>query len=353
MRRNFGVFAALALLWGCAAPPAPTPVVVAPTIPPGWIEVVSTPVPLNPDDPAQTHIGDFYYAGGVALSSSTSGRLHGLSSLTILPDGRILSVSDDGDLFEARLKLDEQDRLVGLSDGKLEPLTGLDGKPIPRALSDALKADSDAEGMAVLANGDRLVSFERNHRIWLYPAAGGPPRPAPSPQTIFPTNEGMEALAAYPAAGPDAYLVGGEEGEVWLCRLSTACEAAPPQTPGDPAFGLVAFTAFDGKAVAMLQRAWDKERGNRLIVTILGDPLSRGRFPPVLGRFTLQAPLTRDNFEGMAVVRNRAGGARLYLISDDNFSDRQRTLLLAFDWRPSPAPAPVPLKPKSKAKRRR
>jgi hypothetical protein len=27
----------------------------------------------------------------------------------------------------------------------------------------------DAEGMAILANGDRLVSFERNHRIWLYP----------------------------------------------------------------------------------------------------------------------------------------------------------------------------------------
>jgi hypothetical protein len=45
-------------------------------------------------------------------------------------------------------------------------------------------------------------------------------------------------------------------------------------------------------------------------------------------------PLTVDNFEGMTAVIDAAGGIRFYLVSDDNASSTQRTLLLAFDWRP-------------------
>ena len=37
-----------------------------------------------------------------------------------------------------------------------------------------------------------------------------------------------------------------------------------------------------------------------------------------------------DNMEGLAVRPDPAGGAFLYVISDDNFSDIQRTLLLVF-----------------------
>ncbi len=29
--------------------------------------------------------------------------------------------------------------------------------------------EADAEGLDILPDGDRLVSFERNHRLWLYP----------------------------------------------------------------------------------------------------------------------------------------------------------------------------------------
>ncbi|MDB5421700.1 MAG: hypothetical protein JWR59_1647, partial [Brevundimonas sp.] len=48
----------------------------------------------------------------------------------------------------------------------------------------------------------------------------------------------------------------------------------------------------------------------------------------------LRGPLTVDNFEGLAAVPKPDGGVRFYLISDDNFSSAQRTLLLAFDWKP-------------------
>jgi len=44
----------------------------------------------------------------------------------------------------------------------------------------------------------------------------------------------------------------------------------------------------------------------------------------------LEPPLTLDNFEGVAAVENPDGTTGLWMISDDNFSRRQRTLLMAF-----------------------
>ena len=47
----------------------------------------------------------------------------------------------------------------------------------------------------------------------------------------------------------------------------------------------------------------------------------------------LQPPLNVDNMEGIAVRRNGAGGTLIYLLSDDNYSVLQRTLLLMFELR--------------------
>lgn len=321
--RMSGVMMALALA-ACAPKPPPALPPPAPVPAGPQIALQVSPVPLNPNDPAQDRIGAFVYAGGIALTSEATSRLHGLSDLKILPDGTLVAVGDQGDVFEARLQLDGNERLVGLTDGKLTPLAGLDGQPVQG------KEDGDAEGLAILPNGDRLVSFERNHRIWLYPADGGPPQVAPSPRTLFSDNEGMEALTQYPHAGADTYLVGGEEGEVWLCRAAGACALAPPQPLPGVEFGLVALAAFEGGSVAYMARAYDPVRGSRIRVSVVTEPLKRTS--KLLDGFALEAPLTRDNFEGLAVVRNKAGGARFYLLSDDNFNGSQRTLLLAFDW---------------------
>jgi hypothetical protein len=48
----------------------------------------------------------------------------------------------------------------------------------------------------------------------------------------------------------------------------------------------------------------------------------------------LDPPFTVDNFEGVAAVPRPGGVTRFYLLSDDNASVQQRTLLVAFDWRP-------------------
>jgi hypothetical protein len=331
-------------------PPVPAPLPVAPIKAGPEIALQTTPVPLDASNPAKTTLeGGFTYAGGLVISSNETSRLHGLSDLAIAPDGSLAAVTDDGDFFQARLQLDAAGRLVGLTNGKLEPLRGLDGQPLQG------KEKGDAEGLAMLPNGDRLVSFERDHRIWLYPSTGagtwGTPRAVPKPATVFPDNEGMEAIAAYPFAGPDAYLVGGEEGEAWLCRLTTTCQSITPQQGPDFTWGLTAFAAFNGQAVATLHRGYDPIRGWRAIVRFIADPTAPAARQIQTASLHLDGSTTRDNFEGLALSSSPSGQTRIYLLSDDQAIGNQRTLLLAFDWTPPPPPPPMP--PSKKPVRRR
>jgi hypothetical protein len=342
------------LVAGCAEHAAPPPVIPAAPVKAGpEITVVATPIPMDAADPTKvTAEGGFTYAGGLVLTSADTTRLHGLSDLRIGAGDVLTAISDEGDVFEAKIQLDAAGRLAGLTAGKLFPLTGLDGQPLQG------KRAADAEGLAVMPNGGRLVSFEGDHRIWLYPAQAdggwGTPRPAPKPATILPDNEGLEALSAYPAAGPDAYIVGGEEGEVWLCRLSADCKSLPPQSGPDFTWGLTAFAPFQGSAIATLHRGFDPIRGWRAIVRFISDPtlpLARQRTAASL---RIDGAMPRDNFEGLALSSSPSGAIRIYVLSDDGaVSAKQRTLLLAFDWTPPPPPPPAPAKPPRKPTRKR
>jgi hypothetical protein len=280
------------------------------------ITVNAVPVPLNPQDLSQVAIGDFFYAGGLILTTRQTDRLHGLSDLEVTDTNRLIAVGDFGAFLEAGLVFDSAERLVDITDARLTQLAGEDGRPLSG------RANVDAEGLALLPNGDRLVSFERHDRIWLYPASGGPPRPAPAPPVAFPPNGGLEALAADPDAGADAYVVGAEvTGETWTCRLSTACIKGPViDMPGK--FRFVAMKRLPEKQTAYL------------LTQGTGTSLQIFRAESLVARLDLAPPITWDNYEGVAAVAGRNGGIRFYLISDDNGSARQRTLLLAFDWRP-------------------
>jgi hypothetical protein len=75
-------------------------------------------------------------------------------------------------------------------------------------------------------------------------------------------------------------------------------------------------------------RAWDPLRGARIALIL------RNAAGAEVGRLELARPLTTDNFEGVDVLPGKDGGLRFLLASDDNFSTEQRTLLLAFDWKP-------------------
>ena len=293
------------------------------TAPAGSIRVDVTPVMLDARNPGIGGIGSFIYAGGIEIRAE--GTILELSDLRVSGD-RLVAVSDTGYFFEARLLLDATGQLTGLADTRVIPLAGERGEPLTRS-------DADAEGLDLLPDGDRLVSFEGNHRIWRYAADGTAPRPVPRPEASFPINEGMEAIMLYPSAGPDAYLVGGEGSTIWLCRLSAACSETEFGALVPPGFGLTALSPYGNDAgFAMLSRTYDPLRGVRMSVRLIatGPP-----GPRVLDEMTMAPPLTVDNFEGLSVVPGPDGSLRLYLVSDDNGSTDQRTYLLAFDWRPA------------------
>jgi hypothetical protein len=283
--------------------------------PPGYDNRVATCAPTCP--------GGFAYAGGLALTSNDTSRFHGLSDLHVEADGRMVAVTDEGDLVKGRIVLDGAGRPTGLAAVTLAPLTDPGGRPLSGD-----KADSDAEGLAIRANGDMLVGFERRHRVWLYPAGGGSPHPIPLPDTAFPENEGPEALAMDPQAGPDAYLVGREDTrETWICRLGRGC--TPGVRPGQDDQGkLVAARSLPGGRWAFLLRDFNLIAGARIRLLITD------RAGRTLDGLLIARPATVDNFEGLAAVPRADGSVRFYLVSDDNFASNQRTLLMAFDWRP-------------------
>jgi hypothetical protein len=321
--------AALALLGSACAPlAAPLPETPVPAGP--HIVVDTQPVPLDSTDPSRTRLGAFTYAGGLVLTSRQTSRLHGLSDLKVWPDGRLLALGDQSDLLEARLRFDAAGRLAGVDQARLTAMkdeTGVD-------LYAGGQREFDSEGVAELANGDRIVSFEQHDRIFLFPHGGPLPRPAPMPDYKFTFNLGMEALAADPEAGPDAYRVGEEaSGRIFACRLSAAC--VPAGQVGVEGKQLVALEPLSGGRMAYLLRGFSVLTQQNTVALRIVDRQGR-----VVDGMELARPLTVDNLEGLAAVPT-PGGYRFYLVSDDNFGTYQgkptdqRTLLLAFDWRPA------------------
>ena len=292
---------------------------------PATITIRASAVALNPSDPTQNRVGPFIYAGGLEINGIGTDRLHGLSDLAVLPDNRLVAVTDEGDMVEARIVLDARGRLSNVVDGRLSHLVDLDGKHLRG------KRRSDAEGLAVLPNGDRLVSFEREHRIWLY-RGDSRPVPVPTPAARFPENEGIEALVPYAPASADSYLAGSEVGMVWLCSIRSSCEPTRLGAMVPLGYGLTAMAAYDDAgSLVLLARAYDDRRGARVIVRVLGPRAADT--PRQLAELRMEPPLIRDNFEGVAAVRQPGGVVRFYIVSDDNFSPKQHTYLLAFDWR--------------------
>ncbi|MDP1632404.1 MAG: esterase-like activity of phytase family protein [Caulobacter sp.] len=318
-----GSFAALLLsLAACVAARVELP--AAPVAAGPAIAVQTTTVSLDPADAARTAVGAFTFAGGIAVTSDQSSRLHGLSDMIIEGGDRLTAVSDDGDLFTGRLVLDGKGRLVGLTEGALRPLTGLTGQPVQG------KDWGDAEGLARLGNGDLLVSFERQHRIWRY-TANGRARPVRQPLARMANNDGMEGLAAAATLSADGYWVGIEPGDIWYCALKVTCIPQDGLPKPGPGWRLSGLTTGPNGELVILHHSWSPVLGSRIEVLVVKSPAGT---KTVIGQFKLAPPLTTDNFEGLAIVPLSDSIWRIYLLSDDNFSPTQRTLLLAFDWTP-------------------
>ncbi len=306
---------------------------------PGWaapLEIAARPVPLHAEDPERANVGSLRYRGGLQLTSPDP-RFGGLSALLISADGaRLSAVTDRGHWLTARLIAGANGAPRALTEAEIGELHGPGGHHLRG------KRETDSESLTRLADGALVVGFERDHRLWRYPAGAnplaGPAEAVPVPARLaaklasLRSNSGIEALATL-ADGALLAIAEGRENEAsspaFLWRGGAWSELVYPRVPGFRPTGATilpggdllvierSFSLFDGVAVRLQRIAAATIRPG---ATLRGTTLA-----------VLRPPLTLDNMEGVAARRNAATGETLlYLISDDNFRPLQRTLLLVF-----------------------
>ncbi len=295
------------------------------------IAVTSTALPLNRDNLIQLCVGPLRYVGGVELTSGNTD-FGGLSGLSVTPDGQsITAVSDRGFWFTARLTRDARGELTGVRDTALFPIRDRDGDPV------AIRTQThDAEALA--REGDTMiVSFERRHRLWRYDArtletARADVLPTPPGLIGARINGGIEALAVL---GPGRYLAVAEELETpdgnlrgWLFDDGAWRELAYEQQPG---WKPTDFTLLPDGDVLATERHFSRLGGFTSQIrripraSIAPGALLQGK---VIAEFA--APVLTDNFEGLANFRGADGHIYLLVVSDNNFTPLQRTVLLQF-----------------------
>lgn len=272
--------------------------------------------------PGKDSFSGLTFSGAWHLSSSEPG-FGGLSGLAVLRSGTLLSLSDRGSWVWIGLD-PETSAPDGI--GSIATLRPSNGETYP-----SNKA-RDAEGLA-FREGLAVVSFEHEHRVSAFDLEGCGAGAREALITRFengiagedlPDNNGAEALAF----ASDGSLRAGFEIRVSdgspTGRVLSDGRFDQLDYRGQPLF--YALTGMDqrGDLLAHVYRAYDPVRGARVILQISGP---EGE----IARANLKGGLPVDNFEGVAIGENPEGKTRIWLISDDNFSENQRTLLFAFD----------------------
>jgi hypothetical protein len=272
------------------------------------------------------------FLGGLDVSSAKSWVFGGLSGIDMIDSDRVLMIGDSSTYVTARL-VHDGGRFVGLADTEI-------GSLFPDG--DMSKASGDAEDVA-LDPSDRsrgvIVRERQPNAILTFDLVDGrptnfEPKLVGAPDRVLQSNSGLESVAYPPAASPLA-------GEI----LTIAERPMRGDTDftgwiaGKGSFSIVRHDNFDISSarflpngdLILLERRYAPAWGIAMrLRRIAGDTIKIGA--RLDGDILLDAGMTSqiDNMEGLAVSQDEAGRTILTLVSDDNFSILQRTLILQF-----------------------
>lgn len=324
----------LAMTVACAADTARRP-------PPSSVR----PVVLEPMAPGRgglpVRLGRLTYRGGIEIHGGVVG---GLSGLAVFDDGRrFAAVSDHGLVLQGQLAYDPGEGpggwLAGASSLSYHRMAGTRNK--------RLISPGDSEDILRLPGGDWLVSFEGTPRVWRYsPAIGegdalSAALPLPADTADTPPNGGLEAMALFPD-GRFLLLEEGEDDGVperrgWLAP-------ALPSVPDDwrrvtyrarPHYRPTAAAALPDGGLLVLERYFSVLGGwGARLVRVPAAAVRPGGVLEGDEVARIGPPLPLDNYEGLSVRPGPDGRLFVYIVSDDNFSPIQRTLLLMFSLDP-------------------
>ncbi|WP_293802136.1 esterase-like activity of phytase family protein [uncultured Bosea sp.] len=289
---------------------------------------------FEPRRPEQRRFGALQFRSGLVLSSGHP-RFGGFSGLARLNGGRdLVSVTDRGYWLTARVAYSDG-KLSGLEGGEMAAILGASGRPLARS------GLFDVESLCI-HEGVAHIGIERKHEIarfdWARDGIEARARAVLVPPEIkrLPSNRGLEALGVMPAGPLKGALVAIAE------RSGKADESTLGAILGGPQPGLFKLARHDGYDITdlaflpsgdmlVLERWYQPLRGVGMRMRrIAGRDIRPGAL--VDGPHLIEADMgfEIDNMEGLSVHQEQ-GRTILTLISDDNFSFLQRTLLLEFE----------------------
>lgn len=286
-----------------------------------------------------TRFGALEFVGGLELSSGNA--LFGaVSAIRFREDQRhFVAVLDTGHWLTGEVERDEDGRLKGISNAQIMPMIDRFGE------THAGKGAMDAEGLVFRHDGV-LVSFEQNHRVDVYPDPGfetSPPTaslPILIPKRQLRANRSLEAVMVAPQTSA---LLGAT---VIVAERSLDDQgnmlAAILDGPRKGRFTVRHYDDFDvsdgvflpNGDLLLLERRFDLAHGIGVrLRRIAGDDIKPDAV--VDGKVIFQASADEqiDNMEGIDVFRAADGTMHLVLVSDDNHSILQRSLMLEFRLR--------------------
>jgi hypothetical protein len=280
------------------------------------------------------------FLGGIELSSSEP--LFGaFSSIRFRDEQDFLGVFDTGYWIEGRILRDAEGRLAGLDAVRLAPLLDASGRESPS------KFFVDAESLA-LDGEHAFVGFEQRHRVVTYAPLTDLGKALPSAPIAFPfdldilhSNGGFESLVIAPKGSQiEGALVAIAEksydvnGNIYAAIVGGALAGEFRVRPHD-AFEITDAAYLPDGDLLLLERRFSIATGVGMrLRRIAGATIRPGAVVDGAILFEANYRSQIDNMEGLDVLPKADGSVRLIVVSDDNHSILQRTLMLEFRLAP-------------------
>ena len=287
-------------------------------------------------DTTRQRFGSLEFRGGLELTSKYRG-FGGISGLRFMTDGQhFIAASDRARWLRGRIVY-KDGRPVGIADAEMAPMLGPDGKPL------ADRKWYDTESVADDGAGAIYVGIERVNKIVKFDygkfglLAKGQPIAVPADIDTLPLNRGLEALTVIPKGMPNAgaLIAISERGldaagniKGWL--IGGATPGAFSVKRSDDFDATDCIVAPNGDLMLLERKfSWSSGVAMRLRRIALSSIVPGAT---VDGKILISADMgfQIDNMEGLAIHREKNGDLVLTMISDDNFSMLQRTILLQF-----------------------
>jgi hypothetical protein len=305
------------------------------------IEVKARPIAsFDTRDRSHLRFGALQFRSGLVLTSSYPG-FGGLSGLRLDAKGeRFISFSDKGTWFTGRIVY-QGNEMIGLADVEAAPMLGPDGKPL------TARGWYDSESIAIdgaqIENSQIYIGLERVNQVLRFDFSKGFTRsrgevvPMPPAVKKLPYNKGLEALLFVPRGLPltGTLIAFSERGLDANGNLIAFLVGGP--TPGQfsvrrsQKFDISDATLLPSGDILLLERKFSLVEGlNVRIRRVALKSLAPGAL--VDGPVIFEADLGDevDNMEGIDSFVTPEGDTVLTMVSDDNFSLIQRTLMLQF-----------------------